>query len=173
MPTTLTDSQSATLALAAADPGDVRLELYDSNANLLAIGAAAANVEQILNHFVDTTNDGLPSAYFVRVVGITADYDLLLIKNADFDREPNDAIDQGIQDITVNGIVLGSVIPLLSRSDDSGSDTVSFPTILVDGERFLWDIQATGSIGRGTDYAYDGGLNHINFPPFGPGHNRQ
>ncbi|MFV2067113.1 MAG: hypothetical protein ACC645_09050, partial [Pirellulales bacterium] len=163
---TLTDHQSAALALAAADPGDARLELYDSNANLLAIGAAAANAEQILNNFVDTTDDGSPTSYFVRVVGGASEYNLLVTKGANFDREPNDKLGQADQDITVDGTVLGALFQALDRSDDSSSDTLNLWTTLTDGEGFRWDIKVLGNIGQGTDNGYDNGLKHNEFPAF-------
>ncbi|MBE9037888.1 calcium-binding protein [aff. Roholtiella sp. LEGE 12411] len=43
---------------------------------------------------------------------------------------------------------------------------ITLPINLFDSSGFLWDIQSNGSIGDGTNDAYDGGLNLTNFPSF-------
>jgi Ca2+-binding RTX toxin-like protein len=46
---------------------------------------------------------------------------------------------------------------------------ISLPTDLFDSSGFRWDIQQNGSIGDGTNDAYDGGLDLNGFPFFGTG----
>ena len=52
-------------------------------------------MDQILSDFTDTTTDGMPEDYFVRVMGEQGDYSLLVTKDAGFDTEPNDGLGQG------------------------------------------------------------------------------
>jgi ELWxxDGT repeat protein len=102
---TLADRESASIALSARTPGDVTLELYDSNANLLAVGVSSANVDQIISNFVHTTSNRARDTYFVRVSGGNLEYSLVVMRNADFDTEPNDGLLSNAQDITKSGTV--------------------------------------------------------------------
>ena len=43
------------------------------------------------------------------------------------------------------------------------------PLTLIDGDSYQWDIQTDGSIGDGTENAYDGGLKLEGFPAYGNG----
>ena len=88
---TLQDGESTTLALKALSAADVTLELYDSSQNLLSMGVAADNANQVINNFVDTTTEGSPDTYLARINGTSAtDYSLVVTRNADFDTEPNE-----------------------------------------------------------------------------------
>ncbi len=104
---TLQDGESTTLALAALSVADVTLELYDGSQNLLSMGVASDNANQVINNFVDTTNDGSPDSYLARITGTsTADYSLVATRNADFDTEPNEGVTPP-QDFAPTKAVLG------------------------------------------------------------------
>ena len=105
----LADGESATMvvtALSGSHP--VTVELYDAQANLLALGASANNIDQVIHNFVDGTNDGLPETYYLRVTGDNVQYSLVITRNADFDTELNDDLSQA-QQITATGVALGHV----------------------------------------------------------------
>ncbi|MFV2068445.1 MAG: hypothetical protein ACC645_15855, partial [Pirellulales bacterium] len=161
---TLGDGQSITLAVTTDGLGDARLELYDSSANLLAVGVPAKNVDQALNNFVDMTTDGSSETYFVRVMsdGTTA-YSLLLVRDGDFDIDRSDGSGDEAQDITGNGIVLGAVTPRPPTSEDSISGWESMRTMRRDGEGFEWWIGFEANIEGDTDKAYDNGFLHSGF----------
>ncbi len=104
----LDDGQSATLTL-VAPALDLALELYAEGPELLATGIAAENVDLVINNFVDTTDNGGPDTYFVRVSGTDVDYNLVVTRNADFDTEANNDLSSDTQDITLTGRVLGTI----------------------------------------------------------------
>ncbi|MFV2069757.1 MAG: hypothetical protein ACC645_22555, partial [Pirellulales bacterium] len=147
----LADGQSTTLALTSLGPGDVTLELYDSDSNLRGRGTPATNVNQVINNFMDPTRDGMPEDYFVRVVGDSRQfgldpgkYSLVVTKDADFDTEPNDEPGLAAQDITATGIVLGAVAP--AGSENSASAEVQLPIDRDGSGGFLGNIPRDGNV---------------------------
>ena len=106
---TLADGQSTALTLAADPSHAVALELYDGEGNLLATGCDVGGVNRVIGGFVDTTSEGADDAYFVRVSGTGVNYSLVVLRDAQFDAEPNDSVLPGVQDITRTGSVLGYV----------------------------------------------------------------
>ena len=163
---TLTDRQLATLALTSLEQEEATLELYDSSANLLAMGMPATNADRVIDQFLDTTNNGNPDTYFARVVGASGEYSLVVTRDASFDIEPNDNLLLNVQDVTLTGTLLGAAEAGGSDFPNLGSTQVALPTVFTDGEGFQWDIQGDGHINDGTSDAYDGGLIHIGFPGF-------
>ena len=92
---------------------DLTLELYDSDgATLLARGSSADNATQTIHGFVDSSTDGQPAVYYVRLqlegdltypIGPT-DYSLLALRNADFDLEHGDSATY-IQPLESSGVL--------------------------------------------------------------------
>ena len=110
----LDDGQTATVGVSATLPNNLTMELYDASSTLLATGTAADNLDQVIRNFADTTTDGLPDTYYVRITnGSISDYGLVVTRGTDFDTEANDSLATA-QDISGAGSVLGSV--------DSGQD---------------------------------------------------
>ena len=107
----LTDGQSATLALTTDTFADVKLELHAADGTLLAQGVSASNISQVINNFVDQTTDATPTTYYARVTGQSADYSLVVTRDADFDTERNAEIPQ---DLPSGGTAIGHL------SHDSG-----------------------------------------------------
>ncbi len=105
---TLDDGETATLALAALTPGNMTLALYNGSSPPvpLALGVAAANLDQVINNFVDATSDGTADTYFTQVSGDDADYSLVITRNADFDTEENDDL-ASAQQLTGTHAALG------------------------------------------------------------------
>ena len=112
----LAANQSATLALTGLSASGAKLELHDAAGRLLARGLAAANVTQLINSFVATTG----GVYYVSVTDGGGEYSLLVTRNADFDREPNDGLGTSAQDITLPGTVLGGVITGVASPTGTG-----------------------------------------------------
>ena len=105
----LDDGNTATIALSALTEGSLSLDLYDSDGTtLLAIGVGAANLDQVIHNFLDTTTGGTPNTYFARVSGADADYALVVTRNADFDTEANNDF-ASAQDISTMDGALGHV----------------------------------------------------------------
>ncbi len=154
---TLDQGETTTLAL----DGDATVQLFDADGNELATAVAADNADQVIDGFASTS----AQTYFVRVSGQDVDYHLVVTRNAAFDLEPND--DPGsAQDISTTHVALGSLGAV--EDTDTGDNPpptgiTSLPTLLNDGDGFLWDISNFGEINDGTSDAYDGGLFHSSF----------
>jgi len=107
---TLQDGQSASIGLGVSQPGTAALELYDRDANLLAMGIPTSNYERAIHNFIGTTVDGRPTAYFIRVNGGVGDYGIVVVRGGDLDTERNDpwAAAQPIDNVTtVSGYLFG------------------------------------------------------------------
>ena len=90
---TLADGQAASLNIDRyQDNGLVDMELYDATGTLLATATDSDNSSKFIDDFFDTTTDGQPDEYFVRVVGNQGEYNLVVTRGAQFDREPNDSL---------------------------------------------------------------------------------
>jgi pre-peptidase len=100
----LADGESAALALEA--PHSASLEVYDDQGNLISASEPAKNAMQEVHGLVDTTTDGTPDTYYVRVSGIDTDYSLLVTRGAEFEAQRNDRFDTA-QDLGSSSIVLG------------------------------------------------------------------
>ena len=105
----LTASQSASLALGHSGGGVIAVELLDSTGNVLASGAGADNVDQIINDFVAP----LTGTFYARVTSNVLEYTLVVTRDAVFDAESNDSL-TGSQDLGTGGVALGA----LDGSDD-------------------------------------------------------
>jgi hypothetical protein len=168
---TLDDGETASLVATRLGQGDLQLELYDSNGLHLAQASTAADGSQRIANFVNPAAG--TATYLARVVG-TGEYSLVVMKNADFDTEPNNSLSQA-QDISQTlgsntSVALGfTTAPMGSQSGDR--QPVSLPLELFDGNGFLWDINRNGSIeGRDSfgDDPYDGGLVLTSFASSNP-----
>ena len=103
----LGDGQMATLGVSATLPDALTMELYDAGSTLLATGTTAGNLDQVIRNFADTTSDGLPDTYYVRITnGSVSEYSLVVTRDMDFDTEVNDSLATA-QDITGIGSALG------------------------------------------------------------------
>ena len=108
---TLNDGDVATIAATRyAGTGSLQLDLYNNSGGLLQSGVAGTNLTRYISRFADTTSNGNPDTYFVRVSGIDANYSLLVTRGADFDTEPNNAV-SNLQAVTGLNGVLGYVSP--------------------------------------------------------------
>ena len=104
----LEDAETATVGFSQVTGGGSLLELYASDGTtLLATGATAENLNQVIRNYTDVTADGLPETYYVRIVGSESAYSLIVTRNADFDTEANSL--SSPQDITGIGGVLGHI----------------------------------------------------------------
>jgi hypothetical protein len=103
------DGQSTSLVLSGRAAGTIELDLFNSDGNHLATGVAANNAAQIINNYVDPTDDGQPNAYFARARGWGGNYSLVVTRDTDFDAEDNDGLFDESQDINVTGLVAGAV----------------------------------------------------------------
>ncbi|REJ69191.1 MAG: hypothetical protein DWQ31_05400 [Planctomycetota bacterium] len=97
----------ASLTLEALTAGSATLELLDAAGNLLAIGAVGANADQLIDGFVAP----VAGTYYARVAGNPVDYQLIVARGADFDREGNNAVGAAAQDITASGTAFGALQP--------------------------------------------------------------
>ena len=79
---TLQGGEPATLAVKS--DGAVSLDLVDAAGNLLAIGVAAANLDEVISAFVPAASDT-----FGAVVRGSGSYNLVITRGADFDTEDN------------------------------------------------------------------------------------
>jgi len=69
-----------------SQPNALNLDLYDAAGHLLATGiTGSTDIDRIIKGFAPTAAD----TFYVRVSGATASYSLLLLREADFDLEPN------------------------------------------------------------------------------------
>ncbi|HND54248.1 MAG TPA: hypothetical protein PLV92_17680, partial [Pirellulaceae bacterium] len=107
---TLNDGQTASVALTQFAGVPTRLELYDSAGRLLAVGNSAANVDQRIDGYRDSTVDGGATDYFVRVETLD-DYSLVVTRGVEFEVEPNDASGVGgVGDLHQSGAaILGAI----------------------------------------------------------------
>lgn len=103
---TLSDGQAASL-MADAET-DLEMKLYDSQGSLLAEGIGAINARQMINQFADTTSNGQPDTYYVRVDGAGTPYSLVVTREAALDAEPNRDFPTA-QDVTGADSVLGNL----------------------------------------------------------------
>ncbi len=159
---TLQDGESTTLVLKALSAADVTLQLYDDSLNLLAMGTAAINANQVINNFVDTTSDGNPNGYFARITGTsTVDYSLVVTRNADFDTERNDGL--APQVLTPTTTVLGHVDfrdavteQKLVANDAAGDDRFGY-SVSISGDTAIvgaWLDDYWGGSNSGSAYVF-------------------
>ena len=87
----------------------IELDLFDAAGNHLATGVAANNAAQMINNYVDRTDNGQPDMYFVRAQGWGGNYSLVVTRDSDFDAEDNDGLFVEAQDINVTGLVAGAL----------------------------------------------------------------
>ncbi|MEM7454200.1 MAG: S8 family serine peptidase [Planctomycetota bacterium] len=88
--------------------GSVLAELYDAGGTLLATGTPTANIGSQIAQYTDTTVNGVDDTYYVRLTGGNARYNMMVMRNADFDFEPNDSAGSPM-DITDVGGVFGHI----------------------------------------------------------------
>jgi len=141
----LAGGESASLsAMAVTGSQDVLIELYDSTGNLVQTGSTFEGQSGI-SQFV---NSGSTDTFYVKVLGSTLDYSLVVTRGADIDIEPNDAA--SAQDITDVGGVLGSVYKYRFVTAD--------PDSFVDGailDTLFSDLTLSNEIGNGSVWAAD------------------
>jgi hypothetical protein len=85
---TATAGESLTLAIKALATGSTRIDLLNSGGIVIASGVGGStNLDQVISNFVVSTTD----TYYARVNGSSlTPYDLVVMRNATFDTEPND-----------------------------------------------------------------------------------
>ena len=105
----LEDGQSASLNINRyQDDGLIEMELYDAAGSLLATASEANNASRFFDDFFDTTTDGQSDDYFVKVIGNQGEYNLVVTRGAQFDREPNNELSTP-QELTNRQGVLGHI----------------------------------------------------------------
>lgn len=163
---TLRAGESTTLVSATSDgaTGPV-LELYAQDAGTLYTRSLHhAGTGHVIKNFVNPVQGPNTTTFFVRAVGATTDYSLVVTRNADFDTEDNAGAERA-QELAPAGVVSGHLTSGFSSGGSTGpSGPVSLTVNRIDGEGFLWDIAGGGSIIDGTSDAFDGGLVHVGFP---------
>lgn len=90
----------------------VSLQLQDAAGNVVAVGSAGATNFGRGLHYVPTVS----GTYYVRVAGATSDYDLVVMRNAAFEAEPNDALGSAT-DVTGTRGVRGAVAASVGAAD--------------------------------------------------------
>lgn len=86
----LADGESAALAASRLGlVGALGISLFDADGNLLRTGTSATNITSYISSFRDTTNNGVRDDYFIKVTGFNVDYNLNVVRGAEFDRESN------------------------------------------------------------------------------------
>jgi pre-peptidase len=112
----LEDGQTTSLMADSESP--LQMSLYDSQSNLLAEGVDVINARQVINQFGDTTSNGQPSTYYVRITGAEGPYSLVVSRDAALDSEPNRDFATA-QDVTGADGVLGNLGDRTSWAPDS------------------------------------------------------
>ncbi len=159
---TLNEGEGTTITLThdSYEQGpDVSLRLFDGAGNLLTVGMSdALNVDRYIENFVPTET----GTYYVRVgEAAPGNYNLVITRDSGFDLEPNDVNPQGIGS---SSTILGGLGRLVGGvAEDEPTGEVYLGIYLYDGTGYQWDINGDGSIGDGTDDAYDGGMYHADY----------
>jgi len=123
---TVAQDQSVSLALGSQLPGGLSLELLDAGGSVLATGVStsANNFDQGISNFVATA----AGTYHARVSGAISEYNLIVTRGAEFDRESNNnpSGDQAIGDgQTALGYLGGEPAPLPAGDAHSAGDIFS------------------------------------------------
>ncbi|NIP69920.1 MAG: hypothetical protein GTO04_12310, partial [Planctomycetales bacterium] len=132
---------------------DMTLRLLDELGTELARGVAAGDhVDQAIIDF-RTASGG---TYHVEVSGDTRDYSLLVTRDAsfDFDDGPLDIVGQNIGN---TGVVVGGFATEVDDGVTRGLNDGFYIAELVDAGGFIWDIQGSGDVWRGSSNAFDFG----------------
>ena len=165
----LLEGQAASMALAWVDGGtaDLHLELLAADGSPLALAMlnTAGSVQGIRDFVAPTEGD-----YLLRVSGAAAgQYNLVITRGLSF-QLPTETVTSIRQDITLTGEVLGHLGTGSGAGSGTGAGTaISMGTTLNDASEFRWDIQRDGSIGDGTNDAYDGGMDNTAMVNFSTG----
>ena len=86
---TLAANHTATIGLRSLAAGaSVTLDLYDSAGHRLSSGVSSTNLDSVINNFVAPAAD----TYYICIAGSGSPYSLVVTKDADFDKEPNDTL---------------------------------------------------------------------------------
>ncbi|MBN2474707.1 MAG: pre-peptidase C-terminal domain-containing protein [Pirellulales bacterium] len=158
---TLDDGQTASVALQRRGLGAVAVGLYDKAMSLVAVGVETPGGSVGIGDFLDTTGDGLPDTYFVRVAGEELSYTLVVLRDAAFDLElPEDPI-VAAQDITPCGTVLGTVgapavietSAVFAAVGDYGADSPAEAAVSNMIRRWMPDFIITTGDNRQSNYA--------------------
>lgn len=105
----LADGQSASFVYTELGQGTATLlELYDPSSTLLANGEPTAAGSYQISNFSDTSTDGVPASYYLRVLQPAEKYTLLVTRNSTFDASPNDSLSRA-QTLGPDLAVLGYV----------------------------------------------------------------
>lgn len=161
----LAAGESVSLAIAGQEVGRLQVELFDATGNLLATGAPGdGTLEQVITNYVSASG----GTYYARVAGDSIEYSLVATRNAEFSGPSTaptlvDGIEVLSQDISLTGTVLGSTTADGPAQADSDATIVPLGYDLIDGDGFLWDIAADGSVTSGSDNAYSGGFHIASF----------
>ena len=81
----LGDGETASITVARDTYGDATVELYDDHGTQLASGVPADNTDWVISNFQDVTSDGASENYYVRISGVASDYQLIVLREADFE----------------------------------------------------------------------------------------
>ena len=85
----LAANHTATIGLRSLAAGaSATLDLYDSAGHHLSSGVSSTNLDSVINNFVAPAAD----TYYVCITGSGSPYSLVVTKDADFDKEPNDTL---------------------------------------------------------------------------------
>ncbi|MBN2021933.1 MAG: hypothetical protein JW809_04000 [Pirellulales bacterium] len=138
----LADGQSATIVLGSLAAGNAAMELHDANGTLLTLAETRDPTQQAIRDFVDLTADGLPDDYFVRLVGQSGDYHLVVTRDATLGLVCQQAT-TAPQPLDPSNVVLGSqagedwvaglLEKTLSASDRENGDRFGI-SVAIDGD---------------------------------------
>jgi subtilase family serine protease/methionine-rich copper-binding protein CopC/type 1 glutamine amidotransferase len=150
--------QFATLALTADSGADIQLQLRDATDAILAHGTSdGLNISRYIGTFLAP----VAGLYYARVSGAAdAFYTLLVTRDADFDREPNDDQAPSAQELTATRVALGALSGrvITSETEPNGSVATandwSASFLHIGANQYRASVTGTISAGNNGDWDY-------------------
>ena len=102
----LDDGQIASIGFSAGQLSTATVELFDSSLDLLTASVSMGDGESLISQFPDSTTNAAPDTYYVKVEGRGMEYQLAVLRGADFERSTGNKT--VIQDLVSGVPVLGS-----------------------------------------------------------------
>ena len=81
----LGDGQAAAIGYAGEHLDSAKVELYDSNLNLITESSATASGDRMIQPYTDSTTNSVADTYYIKVTGSGTDYQLSVLRDPDFE----------------------------------------------------------------------------------------